>query len=51
MAEILGATEMTVARARRALVEEGQETALTRKPRPPKLDRTAAAVVASSSRP
>ena len=45
-AETVGVTEMTVSRARRALVEEGLEAALQRKPRPPrprKLDGTAEA--------
>ncbi len=45
-AEAVGVTEMTVSRARRALVEEGLEAALQRKPRPPrprKLDGTAEA--------
>ena len=35
-AEAVGVTAMTVTRARRALVEEGLEAALARKPRPPR---------------
>ena len=35
-AEAVGVTEMTVSRARRALVEAGLEAALARKPRPPR---------------
>ena len=42
-AEAVGVTAMTVYRARQALVLEGMEAALQRKPRPPKLDGTAEA--------